>query len=202
MVPLPLTLVDEAAGLMARAFFHDPLYGFFFPRERTRLAEIRALYRFILRAHLRHAWASSEVLEGVAIWEKPYDHGIDLGLWAVKEAWCLLMTLGVVGLVRVVGFALVSFFWGRKVTGEEDFCLMVIAVDPPCQGKGVGKRMLSDLLAEADEHGRPVYLETQNPANVGLYERWGFHVVGRKRWCNLVHVMMRRGGGEKLSRGT
>ncbi len=43
MVPLPLTLVDEAAGLMARAFFHDPLYGFFFPRERTRLAEIRCI---------------------------------------------------------------------------------------------------------------------------------------------------------------
>ncbi|URA11153.1 GNAT family N-acetyltransferase [Thermospira aquatica] len=194
MVPLPLTLVDEAAQLIARAFFHDPLYRFFFPCERKRIRKIQALYRFILREHIRHVWMSSEILEGVVIWEEPYDHGLDIGLWAVKEGFCFFKTLGVVGLVRVVAFAVVSFFWRRKFLREEDFCLTVIAVDPSCQGKGIGKKMLFCLLTEADKNEASVYLETQNPSNVGLYERFGFVVVGKRFWKGGEHVMMRRRG--------
>jgi predicted GNAT family N-acyltransferase len=33
------------------------------------------------------------------------------------------------------------------------------------------------MLGRADREGKPVYLETQRPENVRIYERFGFHVV-------------------------
>lgn len=35
--------------------------------------------------------------------------------------------------------------------------------------------LLAELTATADREGRPVYLESTNPANTPRYERLGFH---------------------------
>ena len=39
--------------------------------------------------------------------------------------------------------------------------------------------MLKHALSIIDEKGLPAFLESSNPANISLYERHGFEVVGR-----------------------
>jgi GNAT superfamily N-acetyltransferase len=57
---------------------------------------------------------------------------------------------------------------------EPCWYLPMIGVDPTRQGQGLGSALLRHALARCDSDGLPAYLESSNPANVGLYERHGF----------------------------
>lgn len=54
--------------------------------------------------------------------------------------------------------------------------LGVLAVRPECQGLGVGKALISAFLSlsDLDEHSEGTAIETASPANVALYDQFGF----------------------------
>lgn len=56
--------------------------------------------------------------------------------------------------------------------------LAFIAVDPLRQGKGLGSDLLAASLKQCDADGRPAYLESTNPSNLSLYQRYGFEQIG------------------------
>jgi ribosomal protein S18 acetylase RimI-like enzyme len=62
---------------------------------------------------------------------------------------------------------------------EPHWYLPLIAVDPACQGRGLGGALLKQALASCDADGLPAYLESSNPRNIGLYQRHGFEILGR-----------------------
>ena len=62
---------------------------------------------------------------------------------------------------------------------EPHWTLPLIAVNPMAQNKGVGSALLKAALIECDKSGVPSFLESSNPRNVGLYERFGFKVISR-----------------------
>jgi ribosomal protein S18 acetylase RimI-like enzyme len=57
--------------------------------------------------------------------------------------------------------------------------LPCIGVDATAQGKGIGSALMKYALQFCDEQGTRAYLESSNPANISLYERYGFEVMGR-----------------------
>lgn len=77
---------------------------------------------------------------------------------------------------ETAGFTLV-----RAAPGEEE--LLLIAVIPACRGKGLGRRLLDAVLADARERGAErVFLEMRynNPA-AKLYSAAGFEPIGHRR---------------------
>ncbi|WP_026360374.1 ribosomal protein S18-alanine N-acetyltransferase [Amycolatopsis nigrescens] len=85
--------------------------------------------------------------------------------------------------VELAGYAGLAVV-GRHF-GEFEASVHTIAVDPACQGQGIGTALLGALLARADELDAPVFLEvrTDNQAALALYDRHGFARVGlRKRY--------------------
>lgn len=56
--------------------------------------------------------------------------------------------------------------------------LAMLGVDPVRQGRGLGSALLEAGLARVDAEGALAYLESSNPKNVPLYERFGFEVIG------------------------
>lgn len=62
---------------------------------------------------------------------------------------------------------------------EPHWYLPLIAVDPACQGRGLGGALLKEALARCDADGLPAYLESSNPRNITLYQRHGFEILGR-----------------------
>jgi ribosomal protein S18 acetylase RimI-like enzyme len=52
-----------------------------------------------------------------------------------------------------------------------------VAVDPPHQGKGLARRLLTATFARLDREALPCFLETQSEDNVAIYEKYGFAVV-------------------------
>ena len=82
--------------------------------------------------------------------------------------------------------ALVGFSLFRTVAGESE--LLLIAVLPGEQRRGVGTLLLDDFLARArDGNIGRVHLEVRagNPA-IGMYRNAGFSPVGRRR--NYYHA--------------
>ena len=55
--------------------------------------------------------------------------------------------------------------------------VMVLGVAPAFQGQGYARSLMQPLFDRADLEGLPCYLETTQPKNVGLYERFGFRVL-------------------------
>lgn len=60
------------------------------------------------------------------------------------------------------------------VPPEPHWHLAFIGVDPMAQGRGIGGALLRHVLPLVDEQGSQAYLESTNPRNVSLYERFGF----------------------------
>lgn len=70
---------------------------------------------------------------------------------------------------------------------EGELHIIDIALLPEARGRGIGTRILNDLLAEAEASGRTtrIYVENFNPAR-RLYERLGFQTVEEKG----LHLLM------------
>ena len=84
---------------------------------------------------------------------------------------------------------------GRLVVDRRDdeIRLVDISLLPDHRGRGIGTRLITDLIAEAEAAGLPLVLHVffANPAR-GLYERLGFTVAGDDQ----VHLRMVRTPGQ------
>lgn len=71
--------------------------------------------------------------------------------------------------------------------------LPLIGVDPLYQGSGYGSALMAHALILCDRHKIRAYLESTNPKNIGLYERYGFNVLGtiQKGTSPPIYPMLR-----------
>ena len=70
---------------------------------------------------------------------------------------------------------------GQYHPHEEHWYLPLIGADPAHLGKGLGSALMKYACARIDADGMPAYLESSNPRNISLYERYGFEVMGEIR---------------------
>ncbi|MFJ7997934.1 GNAT family N-acetyltransferase [Streptomyces sp. NPDC096310] len=56
--------------------------------------------------------------------------------------------------------------------------LLMIAVSPEHQGRGVGRTLIESVLERCDRDGVPAYLEASSARSKRLYERLGFDFTG------------------------
>lgn len=83
----------------------------------------------------------------------------------------------------LVGYAGVARL-GRRAPFEYE--VHTIGVDPEYQGRGIGRRLLDNLLAFADQGAVFLEVRTDNAAAIALYESVGFVTVGlRKRYYRV-----------------
>lgn len=61
---------------------------------------------------------------------------------------------------------------------EPHWYLPMIGVDPIRQGQGIGSKLMKFALDRCDDEDLPAYLESSNPRNISLYQRFGFEVIG------------------------
>lgn len=105
------------------------------------------------------------------------------------------------GLGRGVGAAWMRLFSG-KVKGygyvDERTPEFAIAVLPEYRGRGIGTRMLSQLLASAEGQYDHVSLSVDigNPA-LRLYQRLGFEIIGERDDSLVMKRRMGSGCGER-----
>ncbi len=168
---------EQASRVIARAFKADPLLPYITREESKQDYFLSWLGDLGLRLGLGYGEVyTTPGVEGVAIWVLSRQQPMTLG----KMLWVGVfppLRAGLKALARFQRFAGFTANVHRECVKQEHWYLIMLVVDPSCQGKGLGGHLLQPVLTKADDQGLPCYLETTNPRTIPFYERHGFLVV-------------------------
>ncbi|MBJ3808633.1 GNAT family N-acetyltransferase [Streptomyces flavofungini] len=172
--PRPATIDDAAAisATLTRAFDDDPMMRWFFPDEATREAGLGRYFATIFtRQYGRHG-VCERTESAASFWVPPGAQDK-----AVPDAETVQELTEILG-DRAPLFREAVELAAEHGPQEPHWYLAVVGADPAAQGQGHGSALLRSGLAKADADGLPVYLESSKPANLPVYEHFGFTVLG------------------------
>ncbi len=189
---IPRERLEEAVETLVVAFEDYPLMRHFFEgREGEYPRLLREFMRFSCEVRLQLgmpllASVSSGRLAGVAGLTTP-----EVGSWPGELARmhdALRESIGPLAAERLDTYSRLVEQYEPK---EPHYYLGILGVHPEEQGKGHARALLDRLheLSQTHPESKGVYLDTEHPANVPLYERFGYQVVGHGRlepvevWC-------------------
>ena len=192
--------VDDAAAVLVRALFDDPVWRFVLPSPRRRARTMNSLVRADVERYVADADAFRNE-HGVALWRRVVPRPESARSPRPSEVldrrpsreerdqfgrhW--RRARRVAGAIRAL----------RPDPGEHHY-LHLIGVDPGDAGQGHGAALVTPVLDELDGDGVPAFLVSSNPDNLGFYRRFGFVVSGSVELPGgpMLHAMWRgpRGG--------
>lgn len=162
---------DLVVRVMTLAFAADPAVRWLFPAADVYLEHFPEFVRsFGGRAFGCGSAFLTEGARGASMWLPPETHADEDAIMAVVQGHADRENLD----------AILALFEEMDEYHPEEplWYLPMIGVDPARQGQGTGSRLLADMLERVDGEGMPAYLESSNIANVPLYQRFGFEVMG------------------------
>lgn len=168
------TEADRSAGMATQlaAFIADPLIRWMFPRPDQYFTFFPELGRHFAGGAFDHGTAyCTDDFAGSALWLPP-------GVLPDEEALGAVLAEGIAAPRQEEVFALMEQV-GASHPEVEHWYLPAIGVDPAAQGRGIGSALLSRSLETIDRLHQAAYLESSNPRNIPLYERFGFEVMGK-----------------------
>ena len=167
--------VDRIASIITDAFLDDPCWGWAFPDQSRRHQQQGWLWRSMALGALRYPWVwITENEAAVSVWIPP--DGTELS--AEQEATVEPTLRHMLGDGADRALRTLELFDENHPHDEPHHYLSLLAVDPAQRGRGLGLGLLQDNLRVLDRSGGAAYLEASNPANVPLYQRYGFVVRG------------------------
>ncbi|MGH6655432.1 MAG: GNAT family N-acetyltransferase [Actinocrinis sp.] len=162
------------AAQLARASEQDPVVDWLLPRRTGRRERLRLLFRGTARSELLDLGGidvacDGSRLAGGALWFPPGTWPPPIGR-RLRSVPYQLRALG----THVLRGQRLAEAGARVHPPEPHWFLLTVGVDPLYQGLGIGAKLLRNRLDQADREREPVYLECGNPANLPLYEHFGF----------------------------
>lgn len=163
---------DSSIKTLTLAFSADPFVRFFYPNPVSYFAHFPNFAEALGgKAFTRgSAFHCGEYL-GTALWLPPgtfpdekdvFEHfGRTLDAPNTKTAFAALNQMG------------------KYQPDKPHWYLAFIGVDVSHQGQGIGSKLLKPMIDKFDREECLAYLESTTAANIPLYERFGFKLVGR-----------------------
>ncbi len=166
--------VPALVSLLCRAFDADPVTNWVLRQDGRRAAALASYFRLSLELTIPHGHVFvTDDHRGTAAWAPP-------GKWRegrLQQIWRLPAFLRAIGLRRAPRILPAVVALDAKHPTTPHYYLFELAVEPSCQGRGIGSTLLRHGLERCDREGKPAYLESSNPRNNSLYERHGFRVI-------------------------
>jgi GNAT superfamily N-acetyltransferase len=207
---------DEAAAarLLARGFAEEPGNVALIPDPelRRRFLELGAAIslRGTVPRGTAHAAVVGDDLAAIALWHPPGATGVSLRRTADALGPLLAATPTLAralpgmgrGLIRAgtEGPALLRARGKAVAVASRGLAwhLAFLATAPEHRGRGLARRLLERQLLRCDQDGSAAWLETTDPVNPPIYERFGFATVAhveRAAWLPGLWVMRRKPTG-------
>ncbi|AGB24373.1 acetyltransferase [Mycobacterium sp. JS623] len=170
--------VRDAARVLAKAFYDDPVTSWMLPDDSSRLTALTRAFAPLARHHfVPRAGSEVGVRDGTVgaatLWDPPGQRKPGLVeqiittptmLWAFRS--------------RVPASMRVMELMEKHHPEEPHWYLMLIGSDPSVRGAGFGHALMRSRLDRCDAEGSPAYLENSNPKNEAYYLRFGFEIMG------------------------
>ncbi len=176
VVYLNATQIENAAGVLARAFQDDPITCWLIPDavERARLmphlftTSVRYGYRF------GEVYSTTEPCEGSAVWLVPGQTTAPPHRMIQTGVLRMALHLRPGSIRRLLIYVDYVERMQLRAIPEPHWYLFLLGVEPIKQGQGIGGALLQPILSRADQMKLPCYLETALERDLRFYERYGF----------------------------
>ena len=181
--------VEDVPGIaeaMGAAFEDDPVVAWFWRNPARRREHVAGWYDVVTRTHyLEHGevFVAEEdgAVAGCAMWSRP-------GSWRLSARAEMAATryavprLGLRLPIASIGMRRIE----SRHPQARHWYLSELGVRPQSQGRGLGSKLMFEILARCDRDGVPAYLESSTERSRALYQRHGFQT------SEVIH--MPRGG--------
>lgn len=162
---------DRSIAALVTAFVADPFIRWMFPDAKQYLYYFPRVLKYFAGRAFEHGSAHrSADFKAAALWLPP-------GVAPDEEALLAVLQEGVAPELQAEVLAVLEQV-GASHPPVTHWYLPAIGVEPMCQGQGYGSALLARGVEVCDAGHVAAYLEATNPANIPLYERFGFEVVG------------------------
>jgi len=164
--------LDGAIATIVAAFYDDPLWSWMFPDPDKRSRQHATIFGLYAESALPKdgVWMADERASAVAIFTPPGDRELSEQAEARLEPFLRDSLAGHAPTVLET----LERFEAATPEGPPFYYLSFLGTHPESRGRGIGMSLLAELAVLADQEGRPIYLESTNPANNPRYERLGF----------------------------
>lgn len=206
--------LDGATEVLVRAFVEEPGNVALLPDPETREAMVRVVVGPELKGAMRYGTVHVATVDGqvagVAVWHPPGAPAVTLGtllrtaIGTLVDPRAYLRSLPHKSSVllrsapQVLPLALARHRGVRRASTGVSWHLAFLATAPEHRGAGLARRLLDRQLGRCDEDGAAAWLETTDPVNPPIYERFGFATVvhlDRAAWLPGFWVMRREPAG-------
>jgi len=177
--------VDRVSVVLEQAFRDCTYTRYFYPDGTDhRMQAMVWFYSKIATyaAQNGRVWAAydnknPDVLQGVALWQPPYESGISF--WDMIKAGMASApwTMGVKASWRAVSCLDQCEKKHRQTITGPHWALYSIGVDPAFQNLCIGTKLMKPILDCADADQLPCYLDTPSERSLNFFRRLGFEVV-------------------------
>ncbi len=185
--------MQQAALVYSRAFFDYPQFTCYFPGREWRTRHLQSYCEVGLRSVLRYGelYATPD-LKGVIGWFAPgKTHAPAWSYLTAPGALSKLILIGRKNISQIIASEQYAGKVHTELMPDPHWFLWGLAVDPDCQGQGIGTSLMEPGIKRGDQQGLPIYLETHEEKNVAYYQDRGFELVRTDRvpgiglafWC-------------------
>jgi ribosomal protein S18 acetylase RimI-like enzyme len=163
---------ERVLGTISAAFLTDPMMRFVLPEPADYLRWVPVIAMGMAGPAFEQGAAFvSEDFRGAALWLPPGVHADPSEMNEHLPA--------IVPPEHVADVVATTEDMAAAHPEEPHWYLPLIGVEPLAQGRGLGAALMKQALERIDAAGDVAYLESSNPRNISLYERFGFEVTGR-----------------------
>jgi GNAT superfamily N-acetyltransferase len=170
--------VREAARVLGRAFYDDPVMMWLVPHNESRARGLPRCYATLARRHFL-ARGGSEVatrdgvIGGASLWDPPGQRKSS----RLEELSMMPGFLWAFGR-RTSSMEQIFGVMDENHPEEPHWYLTILGTDPTVRGAGFGQALINSRLDRCDAEHAPAYLEASKPDLVPYYTRFGFEVTG------------------------
>ncbi len=163
---------DAVVATIVAAFHEDPLWSWLFPDPDRRAEQYATVFGLYVESALPKdgVWMSDERASAAAVFTPPGERE----LTEEAEGRLAAFMPEALGDHAPAVLETLERFEAAIPDGPPFYYLSFLGTHPESRGRGIGMSLLAELAGRADREGRPIYLESTNPANTPRYERLGF----------------------------
>lgn len=177
--------IEQIALVMAESFMDDPMNQAVLEGVEKK-AKLLSDHAF---THTRHAIERGMITlpdgnpKAFIIASDSKDNSKLIEMWLIVKIYLkTIQILGFRDLKRIFtnnkkAAKVLSFRWQKEFIQQRFYRVKIVAVDKSMRGQGAFRRLITPAIEYADDQKIPMVLETHNPENMGIYERFGFSLV-------------------------